>query len=214
MDQEEKIAIELSAIMCSRVCHDVISPVGAITNGLEVLDDEDDEEMRTIAFDLIKNSARQASAKLQFARLAFGAAGSEGAVIDLGDAEEVVAGLLGDSKVAPSWKLPRETWPKNEVKLLLNLILIGLSTVPRGGTMTVSRENDEISVVCEGQAAMLPEQTDDILSGTLELDKIDPRTVQTYLADRLARSIGFELALSLDGEIASIRARSTADADA
>ena len=71
--------LDLAALLCSRVCHDVISPVGAIINGLEVLDGEEDEEMRTVAMELIKKSAMSASARLQFCRLAFGAAGSFGA---------------------------------------------------------------------------------------------------------------------------------------
>ena len=70
--------MDLAALLCSRVCHDVISPVGAIVNGLEVLEDEDDPSMRDVALELIKKSARSASARLQFCRLAFGAAGWSG----------------------------------------------------------------------------------------------------------------------------------------
>ena len=91
-------AAELSALLCSRVCHDIISPVGAINNGLEVLAEDNNEEMREFAMDLIRKSARQASAKLQFARLAFGAAGSAGASIDLGDAENVAKGFMAGEK--------------------------------------------------------------------------------------------------------------------
>ena len=87
-------SLDLAALLCSRVCHDVISPVGAIVNGLEVLEDDSDTSMREFALDLIQKSARQASARLQFARLAFGAAGSAGASIDLGDAEQVARGLV------------------------------------------------------------------------------------------------------------------------
>ena len=87
-------ALDLAALLCSRVCHDVISPVGAIVNGLEVLEDENDPEMKEFALDLIRKSARQASARLQYARLAFGAAGSAGAMIDLGDAGNVARQAL------------------------------------------------------------------------------------------------------------------------
>src|SRR5262249_12859828 len=87
-------SLDLAALLCSRVCHDLISPVGAINNGLEVLEEAKDEETRTFALELIKKSARQGSAKLQFCRLAFGAAGSAGAQIDLGDAEKVARGFL------------------------------------------------------------------------------------------------------------------------
>ena len=92
-------SLDLAALLCSRVCHDVISPVGAIVNGLEVLEDDSDASMRDFALDLIRKSAKQASARLQFARLAFGAAGSAGASIDLGDAEQVARGLFHDDKI-------------------------------------------------------------------------------------------------------------------
>ena len=113
--------LDLAALLCSRVCHDVISPVGAIVNGLEVLE-EDDLDMRDFALDLIRKSADQASARLQFARLAFGAAGSAGASIDLGDAEAVARGMFADDKIALTWSRPRALFPKNKVKLLLNLV--------------------------------------------------------------------------------------------
>ena len=113
--------LDLAAMLCSRVCHDVISPVGAIVNGLEVLEDESEPSMRDVALDLIKRSAGGASAKLQFCRLAFGAAGSVGASIDTGDAETVARGLLETEKTALAWKAPRQFLPKNKVKLLLNL---------------------------------------------------------------------------------------------
>src|SRR6202140_3547889 len=98
-------ALELAALLCSRLCHDLISPVGAIVNGLEVLEDDNDEETKTFALELIKKSARVASARLQFCRLAFGAAGSAGATIDLGDAETVARGFLEDDKTKLGWQL-------------------------------------------------------------------------------------------------------------
>src|SRR6201997_1962509 len=91
-------SLDLAALLCSRVCHDVISPVGAIINGLEVLEEEKDADMRGFALDLIKKSPHPASARLQFCRLAFGAAGSAGASIDTGDAEQVARGLLADDR--------------------------------------------------------------------------------------------------------------------
>src|ERR1700720_1608000 len=114
-------ALDLAALLCSRVCHDLISPVGAVVNGLEVLEEDKDEETKTFALDLIKKSAHQASARLQFCRLAFGAAGSAGAAIDLGDAHGVARGLLGDDKTKVVWNLPRELLPKNRVKLFFKM---------------------------------------------------------------------------------------------
>src|SRR5215211_9517852 len=91
--------LDLAALLCSRVCHDLISPVGAIMNGLEVMEDGKDEETSKFAMDLIKKSAKTASAKLQFCRLAFGAAGSAGAQIDLGDAQNMARGQIEDGKI-------------------------------------------------------------------------------------------------------------------
>ena len=130
-------ALDLAALLCSRVCHDLISPTGAIVNGLEVLEDGGDAETKTFALDLIKKSARTASARLQFCRLAFGAAGSAGAQIDLSDAESMARGFIEDGKVKLGWSLPRALLPKNRVKLLLNMLVIATQTIPRGGTLTV-----------------------------------------------------------------------------
>jgi histidine phosphotransferase ChpT len=136
MDEEATIGdLELAALISSRICHDVISPVGAISNGLEMLDEEQDESMREQTMDLIRKSARQASAKLQFARLAFGAAGSAGAEIDLRDAERVARDFVQGGKHTLSWQGPPVTLPKNKVKLLLNLLALGVVALPRGGTV-------------------------------------------------------------------------------
>src|SRR5476651_2728257 len=130
-------ALELAALLCSRVCHDLISPVGAIVNGLEVLDDNPKPDDRELALDLIRKSARTASARLQFCRLAFGAAGSAGAQIDLGDAEGMARGFIEDEKTKLQWNLPRAYLAKNRVKLLLNMLVIGGQTIPRGGVLSV-----------------------------------------------------------------------------
>ena len=138
-DRAELEALDLAALLCSRVCHDIISPVGAIINGLEVLDEDNSEDMKEFAFDLIRRSAKQGSAKLQFARLAFGAAGSAGAEIDLGDAEKVATGYMEGEKADFTWSAPRVLMAKNLVKLLLNLVLLANAAVPRGGTVNVRR---------------------------------------------------------------------------
>src|SRR5574337_490371 len=130
-------SLDLAALLCSRVCHDVISPVGAIVNGLEVLETEEDKDMRGFAMDLIKKSAAAASARLQFCRLAFGAAGSLSAAIDTGDAENVARGLIANDRTILTWNGERRLAPKTLVKLLLNLCLIAAAAAPRGGEVAV-----------------------------------------------------------------------------
>src|SRR5258708_7693070 len=140
-------ALDLAALLCSRVCHDLISPTGAIVNGLEVLDEkESDQQTKDFALDLIKKSAKAASARLQFCRLAFGAAGSAGAQIDLGDAHNMARGFIEDDKTKLAWNLPRLLLPKNRVKLLLNMLIIAGQTIPRGGTLTVDPIGERASM--------------------------------------------------------------------
>ena len=127
-------ALDLAALLCSRVCHDLISPTGAIVNGIEVLEEDGDAETKNFAIELIKKSARTASARLQFCRIAFGAAGSAGAQVDTGDAETMARGFLEDDKTKLTWKLPRALLPKNRVKLLLNMLVVAGGTIPRGGS--------------------------------------------------------------------------------
>ena len=165
-------ALELAALLCSRVCHDLISPVGAIVNGLEVLDDNPKPEDRDFALDLIRKSAKTASARLQFCRLAFGAAGSAGAQIDLGDAQTMARGQIEDGKVTITWNLPRLLLPKNRVKLLLNMLIIAQQTIPRGGTLTIDPIGDgetmSFRVTSAGLNARLPQNIADLLSARFD----------------------------------------------
>lgn len=201
---EEVSALELAALLCSRVCHDVISPVGAITNGLEVLADDDDPEMRVHAMDLITKSAAQASAKLQFARLAFGAAGAAGAELDLGDARAVAEGLMKSEKANLSWDAPHATIGKDFVKLTLNMLLIGIAAIPRGGDVAVTIEGDlkgpTIRVRSKGQAARVPDETAAFLSGRASDRFLDARAAQPYFTGLVARSLGHSIEARMEGE--------------
>ena len=185
--------MDLSALLVSRVCHDVISPVGAIANGLEVLEDEDDEEMKKVAMDLVRRSAKQASAKLQFCRIAFGAAGSAGAHVDMNEAGDLARGFVGEEKVKLDWQAPRETRPKAEVKLVLNMLLMGMSAVPRGGLVTVAGDGNSFTVIATGDGARIPEKTGAVMQGNVEAEELDARLVQPYYAMRLAEQAGFGL---------------------
>ena len=199
-------ALDLAALLCSRVCHDLISPVGAIVNGLEVLDEDKDEETRTFALDLIKKSARQASAKLKFCRLAFGAAGSAGAQIDLGDAEQVARGLLEDGKTTIAWNLPRELLAKNRVKLLLNMLVVAATTIPRGGVMTLDVLENGYKIVASGLNARLATATAELISG-VPGHAVDAHAIQPVYTSILAKECGLTLSAAAEGETVVVTAR-------
>ncbi|HWV42722.1 histidine phosphotransferase ChpT [Pseudorhodoplanes sp.] len=204
-------ALDLAALLCSRVCHDLISPVGAIVNGLEVMEDDNDQETKAFAMDLIKKSVRQASAKLQFCRLAFGAAGSAGAQIDLGDAEKVARGFLEDEKTKITWNLPRLLLPKNRVKLLLNMLLIAGQSIPRGGQIQVdpigNGETMSFRISATGSYAKVPQAVPDLLAGGTHGGSVDAHAVQPYYTSLLAQDCGLTVAAAAEGEAIVIAAR-------
>lgn len=212
LDALDLSALDLSALLCSRVCHDVISPVGAIVNGLEVLEDESDASMQEFALDLIRKSARQASARLQFARIAFGAAGSAGASIDLADAEKVSRGMFGDEKTQLTWSAPQAYFPKNKVKLLLNLVVIATSAIPRGGVLdvTVTGEGEAPTLVlrAKGSHARIPPHVESLIAASPE-HGVDAHGVLAYYAGLVARAAGMDVRFSIDGDTVTIRSESS-----
>ncbi len=202
-------ALDLSALLCSRVCHDIISPVGAIANGLELLDEDADEETREIAMGLIRSSTANASARLQFARIAFGAAGSAGADIDTGDAQAVAQGYFdNEKKTTLTWEGERALMAKNKVKFLLNLLLVALNAIPRGGEV-VSRFDEpagktRFEVRATGKNARVPPLLLDFLNGTFE-EHMDAHAVQPLYTLKLAEAAGIHVSVSIDGETVTFR---------
>lgn len=194
-------ATDLAALLCSRVCHDIISPVGAINNGLELLDEGGADED---AMNLIRTSARNASARLQFARIAFGAAGSAGMVIDTGDAEAVATAFLKNEKPELVWAGKRALLPKNYVKLLLNLILVANGAIPRGGRISVSLEDVDTSpkftVTSRGPMLRVPPKFLELHSGHLPEEAIDAHAVQPYYTLLLARDSGMTISIHATSE--------------
>jgi histidine phosphotransferase ChpT len=208
--------LDLAALLCSRVCHDVISPVGAIVNGLEVLEEEKDAEMRSIATDLIKKSARTASNKLQFCRLAFGSAGSAGAFIDTGDAEQVARNLLSDDRTKLEWNAPRALMPKNKVKLILNMCLIGAAAIPRGGVLKVEvigeGDNASLCVTSTGPNMRLASGVPLLLQGEPESGTVDAHGIQAFYTGLVARASGLDVKAEATPEMVTVIASPVADA--
>ena len=192
-------AMDLAALLASRVCHDIISPVGAIANGLEVLDEESDESMREFAMDLVRKSAQQASAKLQFARLAFGASGGAGAEIDMNDAGEVVARYLQREKADVEWRVAAPLLPKTHAKLLLNLVLLGAQSIARGGMLTVSADRagdaTAMQLSAEGDRAKFPSAAKDVVISGAVPEPLDAHGIQPLYTYMLARDAALAITI-------------------
>jgi histidine phosphotransferase ChpT len=191
--------LDFAALLVSRVCHDLVSPVGAVVNGLEVLEDERDATMRADALKLVASSAEQAAARLQFCRIAYGAAGSAGAELDLTEVGRIVTGLLSGSKVSLEWRAGPLNWPKDWAKLLMNATLVAADSLPRGGQVTVETSADPatpgFTVRAVGQNARLMEEVETAVRGEPS-QALDGRSVQAYLTHKLACTAGANLALT------------------
>jgi histidine phosphotransferase ChpT len=187
--------LELAALISSKICHDVIGPVGAIYNGLEILDEDDNVDAKSYALDVIRNVTEQASAKLQFARFAFGAAGSAGAMIELGMAEQISRGFIGNGKHKLIWKGPPGYMAKDRVKLLLNLVAVAVTALPRGGEIEVTIGSGEVPsfmIDCRGASARLPLYLGEFVAGQAP-PQLDALTVQAYYTWRLAQMSGMSI---------------------
>jgi histidine phosphotransferase ChpT len=204
--------LDLAALIASRVCHDVISPVGAIVNGLEVLDSDKDPEMQEFALDLIRKSAKNASSRLQFCRIAFGAAGSAGSSIDTRDANNVASNFINDEKNQLEWLLPPAYLPKNRVKLLLNLLVLSLTSIPRGGKVRAALlgagELSGFLVEATGRIPRIPPHCETLISGYPhnETNSIDAHAVQPFYTGMLARECGMTITITKTDESVLFRA--------
>jgi len=192
---------EFASLLCSRLCHDLLSPVGALNNGIELLADEHDPEMRARCLELLSESARASANKLKFFRLAFGAAGGFGETIDTREAHAAIEGLFGDNhRIQIGWMIEDPLLPKQAVKVLLNLALIAGDALVRGGQLDIGAESNdgqvEIVVRADGPRIVLDPELRTALSGGLEGATITPRAAAAFLVHELVTQGGGSLQVS------------------
>jgi histidine phosphotransferase ChpT len=203
VDIIELKATDLAAMLCSRVCHDLINPVGAIGNGLEVLADPAQTEMAPFARDLISNAAKQARAKLEFARLAYGASSTAGTEFDTRECERVARLLFEIEKADLDWQVPLILLPKHKAKLLMNMVLIGAGAVPRGGYVRVTVEGpagqERFRIAAKGAKTLVPAGAEGLLSG-VPADGVDARGIQPFYTGLLGRMTGMSLNIGIENE--------------
>jgi histidine phosphotransferase ChpT len=197
--------VDLAALLCSRLCHDMLSPVGALSNGLELLADEHDPEMRKRCFELLEQSARISTDKLKFFRLAFGAAGGFGENVPTEEPQALVVALIGDSgRIELNWNVPSPTLPKPAVKMLLNLSAIGLDSLVRGGVLEVGAElsgtTTEIVIRATGRKVAFDENVGKALEGALPPDELSGKTAPAHMLHLLAKKTGGQLQVALTEE--------------
>jgi len=195
-------AVDLASLLCSRLCHDLMSPVGALNNGIELMADEQDPDMRDRCVELLADSAKATANKLKFFRLAFGAGGGFGDLIDANEARIALEGIFGaERRIELGWMVADEKLSKGAMKLLLNLALIGGDALVRGGRLDIGAESTgdglEIAIRAEGPRVMLDAGLRDMLvNGAPDDGQIEPRAAGAWLAKALAQEAGGTIQLS------------------
>ncbi len=191
--------LEMASLLCSRLCHDLLSPVGALSNGLELLTDEKDPEMRKRCFELLEQSARISADKLKFFRLAFGAAGGFGELVPVDEPRSLVDALIGNNgRITANWTLGAPALPKTAVKVLLNLSLIAIEALVRGGTLDIGAElradnsggASEIVIRAAGPRIAFDPVIGRALDGSLAAGELSSRTAPAFMLYQLAASAG------------------------
>ncbi|MEM9495505.1 MAG: histidine phosphotransferase family protein [Pseudomonadota bacterium] len=204
-DMEPLDALALSALLSSRVCHDLINPVGAIGSGLEVLDDASmDASMHEAAMDLVRTGAQKAIALLSYARLAYGAAGGYGAEISLEDAQKALTGVYDAAKADLDWRLGAGYAAKENVKVLLILGYAAADCVPRGGEVLVSGEPAAFEIVARGKKVLLNDDFVRALGG--DVHEIMPKYAPAHIASRLVADAGGKISARLEDDVVTFSA--------
>ncbi len=192
--------VDFASLLCSRLCHDLVGPVGAISNGVELLAEETDDDMRDQCIQLVADSARQTANKLKFFRLAFGAAGGFGELVDPREACAALQGLFGEGKIALEWMVGPAALPKTAVKVLLNLAMTAGDALLRGGTLRVAAESRadvvELAVRAEGPRLLLDAEIRRALEGQLPPEALGPRTAAAHLIHTLVAETGARVMVS------------------
>jgi len=193
--------VDFASLLCSRLCHDLLSPVGALNNGLELLTDETDPEMRARVFQLLSESARASANKLKFFRLAFGGAGGFGEQVDSREAKAAIEGLLVDNmRTKFHWWVEADTLPKTALKVMLNLTLIASDALVRGGTLDVGGEENnghlEIVVKIEGPRIILDQELRNTLTHGEAGDGVTSRAAAAYMVHTLVAQAGGTVQIS------------------
>ena len=193
-------SVDLAAMLCSRLCHDLLSPLGAMSNGLELISDEKDPEMRARCFELLEQSARISTDKLKFFRLAFGAAGGFGEFVEVEEPKALIEALIADkARVQVNWALADAKLPKDAVKVLLNFAHIAIDSLVRGGTLDIGAElraddfggrASEIVIRATGPRIAFDDTIGKALEGSLPASELSSRTAPAHMIYLLANAAG------------------------
>lgn len=195
--------LDLASLVASRLCHDVVGAVGAIQNGLELMNE--DQSNTDAAMDLIAKSAARASARLQYARMAYGAVGGS-TELDPGEGGRLTEGLFATEMAATlDWRWTKPQASRERVKLAMHLASYATGAVPRGGVVVVEPEGDAGLVVSASGAPLRTPRHLDVITEGAEADVA--HAVQPLLIVRIAEALGLVVTVTTAEDSLTFRAK-------
>jgi len=198
------VDMRLVGMLCSHLCHELVNPLGAVNNGIELLLDVGDD-MQDDALSLIESSAQRATRRVEFYRMAYGMAGMS-AVGDLARARELADGLLMEGRLSLDWPDAERnpTLQPGWGRMLLNLAAAAAEALPRGGvlTMTVDEAGGGIHLcaIARGERARLEDSVRRVFHGDVAVEDLTPKNVHSYFTAKLAESLGGRVEVSERGD--------------
>lgn len=186
-------------LLFSRLCHDLISPVGAINNGVELIEEGEGGDSMGEALDLVAGSARTAARRLALFRLALGS-GSGGGALPISAARDALDGWFAGGRVQLSWRPVLVAPPPGLLKLALLGALVGEEAMPRGGSLTIAGGDAGLEILCSGPGCALREEARMVLRGNLTEAELTPRGIMMHASLVIARFYGLDFALPADDQ--------------
>lgn len=202
-------------LLCSRICHDLITPIGAILSGLELLEDQQGTENGEI-FDLLRLSAQESSRRLMLLRFAFGV-GAASTLSSLNEIDRVLSQSLDPKKHTFSINLPQAYLADNALlkvwaQLLANLVSVSVEALPYGGNITISHGNftdPQLQLSLTGRLITLHEDVKEVMQNKFVESELTPRTIQAYLVHNLAAQLARRMHVSQRGDELIIQTQNT-----
>jgi len=200
------LATDLASLISSRICHDLISPIGALNTAIEVLDDTESKEMHEDALKLIKLAASEASAKLSYLRIALGTNSTSKGVMNLDKLKLITENMFNTEKFSFNWDVSEIKLEKSIARILLNILMLAIQSIPRGGKVTIKIEEkyDKLKLVtsANGIKSRLDKQTEDAFKGIIPSEEIDGRVIQSFFTGVLIDDLNGRIeAFKTDGNV-------------
>lgn len=197
-------SIALAETLMSRLCHELIGPIGAVANGIEFMQEMEDQAGDAIQ--LVADSAGRASNRLQFYRLAYGEAGRH--ITRLDPFLEAAEDFLSESKIDFTWTEAPDgglTGTEGGGKTILCLVEILARGLSRGGTLSITADGGATRLSATGPRAALGEEITAALRDSAGSEAFTPKTVHAVLAAQLIAELGLSLQIEDQADLIDLR---------